>query len=71
MSEKEKNAFAAITAAANERISAGDEGTVLAITASYLAGKEAGKREALSETQCLVDMANILAPKSEEESQPG
>lgn len=49
MSEKEKNAFAAVTAGANELVSAVDEGTVLAITASYLAGKEAGKREAKEE----------------------
>lgn len=49
MSEKEKSAFAAVTAGANDLVSAADEGTVLAITASYLAGKEAGKREAQQE----------------------
>ena len=42
-------ALAAATAEANALASAMDEGTVLAITASYLAGKEAGKREAKAE----------------------
>lgn len=46
MSDKEKNAFAAVAAGANNLVNVSDEGTVLAITASYLAGKEAGKREA-------------------------
>lgn len=45
MSEKEKTAFAAVSSVANNLVSATDEGTVLAITASYLAGKEAGRRE--------------------------
>ena len=45
MSEKEKTAFAEVVARANELSSSADEGVVLAITASYLAGKEAGKRE--------------------------
>lgn len=45
MSEKEKTAFEAVSTVANELVSATDEGTVLAITASYLAGKEAGRRE--------------------------
>ena len=47
MSEKEKRAFAAVTSGANILASSADEGTVLAITASYLAGNEAGKREAM------------------------
>lgn len=46
MSEKEKTAFEAISESANPLADAGYEGTILAITASYLAGKEAGKREA-------------------------
>lgn len=45
MSEKEKSAFTAVMAGANDLVNAADEGTVLAITASYLAGKEAGRRE--------------------------
>ena len=45
MSEKEKAAFAEVVARANELSGSADEGVVLAITASYLAGKEAGKRE--------------------------
>lgn len=51
MSEKEKNAFAAVVAGANDLVSTTDEGTVLAIAASYLAGKEAGKREAQENNQ--------------------
>lgn len=51
MSEKEKTAFAAVTASANDLANTVDEGTVLAITASYLAGKEAGKREAQENNQ--------------------
>lgn len=51
MSEKEKNAFSALTAGVNQFVSAADEGTVLAITASYLAGKEAGMREAKADNQ--------------------
>lgn len=46
MSEKEKNAFAAVAEGANEMITKSDEDTLLAITAGYLAGKEAGRREA-------------------------
>lgn len=46
MSEKEKSTFEALSANANSLSSAGYESAVLAITASYLAGKEAGKREA-------------------------
>ena len=45
MSEKERNAFAAVMTGANDLVSAADEGTVLAITASYLAGLEAGIRK--------------------------
>lgn len=51
MSEKEKNALSAATECASSAMSATDEGTVLAITASYLAGKEAGKREAHAEKE--------------------
>lgn len=51
MSEKEKNAMEAVAAKANTLVSAADEGTILAITASYLAGKEAGKREAMATNQ--------------------
>ena len=46
MSEKEKSAFKSMSEKANRLTNAGYESTVLAITASYLAGKEAGKREA-------------------------
>lgn len=49
MSEKEKTAFAPMTEKVNRLTDAGCEGAVLAITASYLAGKEAGKREAAQE----------------------
>lgn len=45
MSEKEKAALEAVTDSANALSSAGYEGAVLAIAASYLAGKEAGARE--------------------------
>ncbi len=51
MSEQEKNAFAAVAAGANELLSKSDEDTLLAITAGYLAGKEAGRREAKAEIQ--------------------
>lgn len=51
MSEKEKTAFAEVVARANELSDSADEGVVLAITASYLAGKEAGKREKAHATQ--------------------
>lgn len=46
MSEKEKTAFEPMSEKANRLTDAGYESAVLAITASYLAGKEAGKREA-------------------------
>lgn len=46
MSEKEKIAFEPMSEKANRLTDAGYESAVLAITASYLAGKEAGKREA-------------------------
>lgn len=46
MSEKEKAVFDAMTTKVNHLTDSGYEGTILAITASYLAGKEAGKREA-------------------------
>ena len=48
MSEKEKTAFEAVSASVNPLSEAGYEDTVLAITASYLAGKEAGKREGIA-----------------------
>ena len=50
MSEKEKTAFVPMSEKANRLADAGCEGAVLAITASYLAGKEAGKREAAQES---------------------
>lgn len=46
MSEKDKVNFAKAVAGANKLAKTADEKTVLALTASYLAGKEAGKREA-------------------------
>lgn len=46
MSEKEKTAFEPMSEKVNRLTDAGYENTVLAITASYLAGKEAGKLEA-------------------------
>lgn len=45
MSEKEKAVLEAVSESANKLIDAGYESAVLAITASYLAGKEAGMRE--------------------------
>lgn len=48
MSETEKKAMAKAVNKSNKLAQAADESTVLAITASYLAGKEAGKREAQS-----------------------
>lgn len=51
MSEQEKKAIAKATAKSNKLAQAADESTVLAITASYLAGKEAGKREAMEKSQ--------------------
>lgn len=51
MPEKEKIAFESLSASANPLSDAGYENTVLAITASYLAGKEAGKREAIAKEQ--------------------
>ena len=51
MSDKEKNSFSALADATKLFMSEADECTVLAITASYLAGKEAGKREAMEENQ--------------------
>lgn len=46
MSEREKNLFAKALEGASDLGDSADESTVLAITASYMAGKEAGKREA-------------------------
>ena len=40
MSDKEKNSFSALADATSLFLGEADEGTVLAITASYLAGKE-------------------------------
>lgn len=51
MPDRDMNALAAATAEGSALANAMDEGTVLAITASYLAGKEAGKREAQAETK--------------------
>ena len=46
MSEDEKNALSAVAASANNLLPKSDEDTLLAIAAGYLAGKEAGRREA-------------------------
>jgi hypothetical protein len=46
VSDKDKSSFTALADATNLFMSEADEGMVLAITASYLAGKEAGKMEA-------------------------
>lgn len=51
MSEKEKKAMSKAVSKSNKLAKAADESTVLAITASYLAGKEAGKREAMEKSQ--------------------
>lgn len=51
MPEKDMKALAAAAAEGAALANAMDEGTVLAITASYLAGKEAGKREAQADSQ--------------------
>lgn len=45
MTEKEKSRFATLAANVDGLVANGMEDTVLAITASYLAGKEAGRRE--------------------------
>lgn len=46
MSDKDKNSFTALADATNLFMSEADEGMVLAIASSYMAGKEAGIREA-------------------------
>ena len=46
MSDKEKKALTKAAVNSGKLVKVADESTVLAITASYLAGKEAGKREA-------------------------
>ena len=51
MSETEKKSMAKAVNKSNKLAQAADESTVLAITASYLAGKEAGKREAMEKSQ--------------------
>lgn len=51
MSEKDQTAFVPMSEKANRLADAGYENAVLAITASYLAGKEAGKREAAQEAE--------------------
>lgn len=51
MPDKDMTALTAATAEASALASAMNEGTILAITASYLAGKEAGLREAKAEAQ--------------------
>ena len=51
MPDNEMKALAAAAAEGNALANAMDEGTVLAITASYLAGKEAGLREAQASNQ--------------------
>lgn len=49
MSEKEMTAFGLTAESANKALTTTDENTILAITSAYLAGKEAGKREAQEE----------------------
>lgn len=51
MSEKEKAAMRKLVSKGNKLAKTADESTVLALTASYLAGKEAGKREATKEAR--------------------
>lgn len=51
MSDKDKNSLTALADATNLFMSEADEGMVLAIASSYLAGKEAGKREAIATNQ--------------------
>ena len=46
MSKSEKNTFFAVAAGANYLISKSYEAVLLAITAGYFVGKEAGHREA-------------------------
>ena len=46
MSDKDKNSFTALADATNLFMRQADEGMVLAIASSYMAGKEAGIREA-------------------------
>lgn len=51
MSEQEKKAIAKAANKSNKLSEVAGESAVLAITASYLAGKEAGKREVLEKSQ--------------------
>ena len=51
MSENEKSAFAAVAEGANNLSEKAGEEALLAITQVYLAGKEAGRREAKAETR--------------------
>jgi hypothetical protein len=46
VSDKDKNSFTDLADATNLFMSEADEGMVLAIASSYMAGKEAGLREA-------------------------
>lgn len=46
MAENEKNALAELMEDTNKALEAMSEGTILAVTAGYLAGKEAGRKEA-------------------------
>lgn len=57
MSEMEKKAMVKCAEDANALTSAADEGMVLALAASYLAGKKAGLREAQTFAE---DRANML-----------
>ena len=45
MSKQEKNAIVKATVKSNKRVEAANESAILPITASCLAGKEAGQRE--------------------------
>lgn len=46
MAEKEKNALTELLEDTNKALEAMSEGTMMAVTAGYLAGKEAGRKEA-------------------------
>lgn len=50
MAEKEKDALAELLEDTNKALAAMSEGTILAVTAGYLAGKEAGRKEAQAQT---------------------
>lgn len=49
MAESEQNALAELMEDTNKALAAMSEGTILAVTAGYLAGKEAGRKEAMAQ----------------------